>query len=51
MPNRVTFSLFAIFNNKSGDLCIGKPSNNNIDALDARAVTSQFHIIHPQVVK
>ena len=32
-------------------LCIGKPSNSNIDALDARAVTSQFHIIHPQVVK
>ena len=25
--------------------------NNNKDALDDKALTSQFHIIHPQVVK
>ena len=27
------------------------PSNNTIDALEARTLTSQFHIIHPHVVK
>ena len=50
-PNNVTFSSFAILNSRSFLLYIGKPSNNNKDALDDKALTSQFHIIHPQVVK
>ena len=29
----------------------GNPSNNTIEALDAKTLTSQFHIIHPHVVK
>ena len=37
--------------NKSFFLYIGKPSNSKIVAPDERAPTSQFHIIHPQVVK
>ena len=45
------FSLSAILINKSFFLYIGNPSNSTIDALDAKKVINQFHIIQPQVVK
>ena len=51
IPNKVIFSFSAIFNSKSSFLYIGDPSNKTIDAFEAKTLTSQFHIIHPQVVK
>ena len=52
--NAVTITLIAKIAkiiSKSFLLYIGEPSNNTIDAFDARTLTNQFHIIHPQVVK
>ena len=51
IPNKVIFSLCAIFKSKSADLNIGDPSKRTIDALEANELTNQFHIIHPHVVK
>ena len=50
-PNKVIFSWLAIFMRRSSRLYIGKPSNNTIDAFEAKTEISQFHIIHPHVVK
>ena len=41
----------SLINNKSFFLYIGNPSKSTIDAFDASELTSQFHIIHPHVVK
>ena len=51
IPNKLIFSFSAIFHSRSSFLYIGEPSNKTIDAFEARALTSQFHIIHPHVVK
>ena len=50
-PNKVIFSLSAIFISKSCFLNIGNPSKRTIEALEDKTEISQFHIIHPQVVK
>ena len=49
--NKVIFSSSANLINKSFLLYIGKPSNRTIEALDAKTLINQFHIIHPHVVK
>ena len=50
-PNNVIFSFSAIFKRRSSLLNIGKPSNNTIDAFEAKTEINQFHIIHPHDVK
>ena len=50
-PKSVIFSFSAILISKSLFLYIGEPSKSTIDALDAKELTNQFHIIHPHVVK
>ena len=51
IPKSVTSSSLASSKSKSFFLYIGKPSKSIIAATEERAPTSQFHIIHPQVVK
>ena len=50
-PNKVIFSLSAIFIKRSFFLYIGNPSKRTIEAFDANELINQFHIIQPHVVK
>ena len=51
IPNKVTFSSLANSKSISSFFYIGKPSKSKIVSPAVSVPTSQFHIIHPQVVK
>ena len=51
VPKRVIPASSAKSNSAAGAGCIGEPSHSSTVAPEPSAVTSQFHIIQPHVVK